>query len=167
MEARIHSLEDAIAIVRDSNDTHPVLRSLAVEEEEEEPILKPVAEEAETAALVDALGTLHVDPHGAARFFGPSGGSESLLLKAKDLQARLPSATRLPLQELDSSCLPSEINHCYQAFPFTPSGIEPHSVQSMIETFLPSIQRATILCDTFLEHLSWMFHIVSRWQLFN
>jgi hypothetical protein len=37
----------------------------------------------------------------------------------------------------------------------------------MIETFLPSIERAIILCDTFLEHLSWMFHIVSRQQMVN
>jgi hypothetical protein len=37
----------------------------------------------------------------------------------------------------------------------------------MIETFLPSIDRAITLCDTFLEHLSWMFHIVSRQQMIN
>lgn len=40
-------------------------------------------------------------------------------------------------------------------------------VQSMIETFLPPVERAIVLCDTFLEHLSWMFHIVSRQQLVN
>jgi hypothetical protein len=37
----------------------------------------------------------------------------------------------------------------------------------MIESFLPSIDRAIILCDTFLEHLSWMFHVVSRQQMVN
>jgi hypothetical protein len=76
----MHSLEDAIAIVHDSNDTHPLLTSAGVEEEEEESILKPVVEESETSALVDALGTLHVDGHGAARFFGPSGASEVCLI---------------------------------------------------------------------------------------
>lgn len=35
-------------------------------------------------------------------------------------------------------------------------------VIDMIETFLPPIERAIELTDTFLEHLSWMFHIVSR-----
>lgn len=29
------------------------------------------------------------------------------------------------------------------------------------------MDRAIILCDTFLEHLSWMFHIVSRHKLVN
>lgn len=75
-------MEDAIAIVHDSNDKHPVLRSFGAEEEEEEeePILKPVVEEAEASVLIDALGTLHIDPQGSARFFGPSGGSEVCLV---------------------------------------------------------------------------------------
>lgn len=34
-----------------------------------------------------------------------------------------------------------------------------------IESFLPPLQRALALVDTFLEHLSWMFHIVSRKQM--
>lgn len=166
LEARIHSLEDAIAIVHDSNDPHPLLTS-GIEEEEEEPASKPVVEEAPTSTLVDALGVLHVDGHGTARFFGPSGRSESLLLKAKDLETRSPSAPRPPFEELDSSYLPTEIYQCYRAFPFTPPGVEPHFVQSMIETFLPPIDRAIILCNTLLEHLSWMFHIVSRQQMVN
>lgn len=29
------------------------------------------------------------------------------------------------------------------------------------------MDRAITLCDTFLEHLSWMFHIVSRHKLVN
>ncbi|KAF8237437.1 hypothetical protein L208DRAFT_1247461 [Tricholoma matsutake] len=168
LEARMHSLEDAIAIVHDSSDTHPLLMSLDVDDEdvevEEGLILKPVIEELEPSTLLDSLGALHLDRHGGARFFGPSGGSE----KAKDLEGRTPSQTsRLPLQELDSSHLPAEINVCYEAFPFTRPGIVPASVQSMIETFLPSIERAIILCDIFLEHLSWMFHIVSRRQMVN
>jgi hypothetical protein len=79
----MHSLEDAIAIVHDSNDTHPLLACIKVEEEkeeEEELILKPVIEEAQPATLLDALGTLHLDAHGGARFFGPSGGSEVCLI---------------------------------------------------------------------------------------
>ena len=80
LEARIHSLEDAIAIVHDSNNPHPVLRSLAAEEEEEDSILKPVAEEAEISALIDSLGMLHVDPQGAVRFFGPSGSVEVCII---------------------------------------------------------------------------------------
>lgn len=35
----------------------------------------------------------------------------------------------------------------------------------MILSFLPPATRAIALCDAFLEHLSWMFHIVSRRQV--
>ena len=79
LEARMHSLEDAIAIIHDSSVTHPLLTSLGVGEDEEdgeEPILQPVDEESGPSTLLDALGTLHIDGHGGARFFGPSGGSE-------------------------------------------------------------------------------------------
>jgi hypothetical protein len=79
LEARMHSLEDAIAIIHDSSITHPLLASLSAEEDGEdgeESTLKPVDEESEPSALLDALGTLHLDGHGGARFFGPSGGSE-------------------------------------------------------------------------------------------
>lgn len=77
----MHSLEDAIAIVHDSDTTHPLLASLGVEEEEEESMLKPVVEESEPSTLLGVLGALHLDGHGAARFFGPSGGSEVRLIR--------------------------------------------------------------------------------------
>ncbi|KAF9467158.1 hypothetical protein BDZ94DRAFT_1305645 [Collybia nuda] len=171
MEARMHSLEDALAIVQanSSSRPHPLLSAPDDDEddEDEEPILKPVVEDCESTALSEALGTLHMGDHGTSRFFGPSGGSESLLLKAKDIEAQTPWKTTRPLlEELDPSYLPSEINHCYQCFPFPP-GILSTPVQSMIESFLPPMDRAISLCDTFLEHLSWMFHIVSRQQLVN
>lgn len=86
--------------------------------------------------------------------------------KAKELETR-PSAqtARRRLQELDPSYLPPEINQFCQAFPFSPLGLQVTPVQPMIESFLPSVERAITLCDTFLEHLSWMFHIVSRKQV--
>jgi hypothetical protein len=69
------------------------------------------------------------------------------------------------LEDLDSNYLPLEINQCYQSFPFAPPGVITSVVQSSIESFLPPMERAIALCDTFLEHLSWMFHIVSRQQM--
>lgn len=71
------------------------------------------------------------------------------------------------LQELDPTYLSPEINRCYQSFPFSPPNVVVSSVQGMIEAFLPPMDTAITLCDVFLEHLSWMFHIVSRHQLVN
>ncbi|KAJ7337354.1 hypothetical protein DFH08DRAFT_705678 [Mycena albidolilacea] len=168
MEARMHALEDALAILHDTDSSkpHPLLLSREGEEdydlpEEESPLkFKAVSEEPsqEESALVDALGSLHIDGEGASRFFGPSGGAE----------AHMPSISApFLLPELDPSYLPPEINQFCNAFPFTPPGIPINSIQETIESLLPPVERAIILCDTFLEHLSWMFHIVSRRQLID
>ncbi|KAJ7481536.1 hypothetical protein FB451DRAFT_1030501 [Mycena latifolia] len=169
MEARMHSLEDALAILHatDSDKPHPLLLSRDSESEDDQPEdeptvtlnLKAVSEEpSQESALADALGSLHIDGEGGSRFFGPSGGSEAQLL---------PKATPFPMRELDPAYLPPEINQFCRAFPFRPPGIPRTSVQEMIESFLPPVERAIVLCETFLEHLSWMFHIVSRRQLID
>ncbi|GLB35003.1 putative fungal specific transcription factor [Lyophyllum shimeji] len=168
LEARMHSLEDALVIIQanHSDRPHPLLAALDEEEEEEESTLKPVVEESAASALSDSLGALHIDGQGAARFFGPSGGSESLLLTAMDPENKASSNTeRLNIQKLDDSYLPQEIRNCYQAFPFAPSGVLPATILPMIEAFLPPIQRAVDLCETFMEHLTWMFQIVTRQQV--
>ncbi|KAF7343434.1 putative transcriptional regulatory protein C1F7.11c [Mycena venus] len=195
MEARMHALEDALAILHatDSDKPHPLLLSRDSEDDDDPPEeestlkLKAVSEEPtkEESALVDALGSLHIDGEGGSRFFGPSGGAESLLLasfefivcdsycllpkqKAKGMEAQLlPKSAPFPLRELDASYLPPEINQFCNAFPFTPPGIPINTIQDTIETFLPPMERAIVLCETFLEHLSWMFHIVSRRQLID
>lgn len=71
MEARMHSLEDALGII---NGSHPLL-DVADDDEDDEPTFKPIVQES-TSALTDALGTLCIDGEGSFRFFGPSGGSE-------------------------------------------------------------------------------------------
>lgn len=78
-----------------------------------------------------------------------------------------PTFTSYTLPELDPSYLPPEVNQFCQSFPFTPPAIPIGSIQSSIESFLPPVGRAIALCETFLEHLSWMFQIVTRQQLIN
>lgn len=84
MEARMHSLEDALAIVQanNSNRPHPLLSAPDEDDDDddEEPILKPFVEDCLSTSLSDALGTLHMGDHGSSRFFGPSGGSEVCIL---------------------------------------------------------------------------------------
>ncbi|KAL0946088.1 hypothetical protein HGRIS_012356 [Hohenbuehelia grisea] len=164
MEARMHSLEDALAIVQatESDEPHPLLTE-SWDEGDEAP--QP-PEDDDVAATLDALGMLHIDDK-ELRFFGPSGGSESLLLKAKQLEAQGPLGLRPRLQDLDTSLLPPEINQLCRSFPFTPAGISTRPIQTTIESYLPSIERAIELCDTFLQNLSWLFHIISRQQVVN
>ncbi|KAG5639732.1 hypothetical protein H0H81_000012 [Sphagnurus paluster] len=174
LEARMHALEDALAIAQaaSSDQLHPLLTSFhdddndSDEAEESTSKAQKPSEEGASAALSESLGALHIDERGAARFFGPSGGAESLLLTAKGLEQTASSETRRPqLEELDDSYLPEEIKICYQAFPFPPSRVVPGTVLPTIEGFLPSIDRAIEVCETFMEHLTWMFQIVTRRQV--
>ncbi|CAA7269897.1 unnamed protein product [Cyclocybe aegerita] len=173
LEARMRSLEDALAIIHasESDEPHPLL-SVGEDFEEPEPepdVLKPLVDEKSQSPqpLSETLGTLCVDTHGGSRFFGPTGGAESLLMTSDGGAAPSTQPSSHVLEELDPSYLSPQINQCYQSFPFTPPNVVVSAVQPMIESFLPSMDRAITLCDTFLEHLSWMFHIVSRHKLLN
>jgi hypothetical protein len=73
--------------------------------------------------------------------------------------------TAPPSTELQEIDLPAEIDIFDKAFPFTPSHIPKKHVLEMIQLYLPTISRATSLCDIFLTSLSWMFQIVSRQQI--
>ncbi|KAL1745949.1 hypothetical protein HDZ31DRAFT_35219 [Schizophyllum fasciatum] len=168
MEARMHALEDALAILHSTqaDDTHPLLLE-SLEDEPFEPSPNDMAaEQEESGTPIDepqpsrSVGALHMDELGSSRFYGPSGGSED----AKDLHA--PSARTAP-QKLDPAYLGPEINNACNSFPFTPPGMAVSAVQSAIESFLPSIERAATLVNTMLEHLSWMFRIVSRAEILN
>ncbi|KAF8884213.1 hypothetical protein CPB84DRAFT_172899 [Gymnopilus junonius] len=169
MEARMRSLEDALAIIQisESDQQHPLLSSREELEGDEGPTLQAFSEEfpqSSSPVLPQASGTLWTDEQGGSRFFGPSGGVESLLISSSMPHSRKSGPV---LQDLDPSYFPQEINNCYQSFPLAPPNVVTSSVQQAIESFLPSIDRAITLCDTFLEHLSWMFHIVSRHKMVN
>ena len=70
-----------------------------------------------------------------------------------------------PVAGYDASYLPAEINMCCRSFPFTPQQLAADSVLSSLKSFLPQRQHSLALVETFLEHMSWMFHIVSRQEM--
>jgi hypothetical protein len=77
------------------------------------------------------------------------------------------SAPSTETQETEADYLPPLIRNLVQAFPLTPSGLPKEHIQEMIESYLPEIQRAVSLCETFLKSLSWMFQVVSRQQIID
>ncbi|KIK92895.1 hypothetical protein PAXRUDRAFT_829537 [Paxillus rubicundulus Ve08.2h10] len=173
MEERMRSLEDSLAIVQGSTSghVHPLLVKRWPSEDTEcgpeldqDPIM---VSDFNKYGLIDALDSLQLDEDeqfNSPQFLGPRGSSESLLLRAKAILSESPLPS-IDSPETDTSHLPSEINTFVKAFPLTPSGISAAPVQEMIESHLPSLQRATSLSETFLKSLSWMFDIVSRQQV--
>lgn len=175
LEERMRSLEDALAILQFNTSTrpHPLLTKIwSTEEADVESGVDTTAATAESDVhgMVDALvGSLHFDgdpQSGSACFFGPSGGSESLLLVEKRAISDTPPPLTDP-QEIEVDYLLPQISKLDQAFPFTPPGLAKEQVQEMIKSYLPNIQRAVSLCETFLKSLSWIFQIVSRQQIID
>ncbi|KAK7683831.1 hypothetical protein QCA50_013207 [Cerrena zonata] len=84
MEERIRALEDALAIAQaqESDKPHLLLSTPWKDDEDEDDTIEP--HEPTVPGLEDlmgTLGTLHIDEKGkTVQFFGPSGGTESVLL---------------------------------------------------------------------------------------
>jgi hypothetical protein len=70
-------------------------------------------------------------------------------------------------QEAKADYLSPLISNLDHAFPLTPSGLPKGQIKEIIESYLPEIQRAVSLCETFLKSLSWLFQIVSRQQIID
>ncbi|EIW79928.1 hypothetical protein CONPUDRAFT_106629 [Coniophora puteana RWD-64-598 SS2] len=169
LEERMRSLEDALAIIQGNttSEPHPLLQQRLSPDPldpEERPSSRGESDEYNKYGLIGALGQLHFEgdnQSGHSRFFGASGGSETLLLQAKEFMIESGSESPPILREADLSYLPREILMFSQSFPFTPMGIPIGPVQTMIESQLPSIERARDLCGIYLTSMSWMAHIVS------
>jgi hypothetical protein len=70
-------------------------------------------------------------------------------------------------RDIEADYLPPLIRNLDQAFPFTPSGLPKEHIREVIESYLPEIQRAVSLCETYFKSLSWLFQIVSRQQIID
>ncbi|KAG6907208.1 hypothetical protein DXG01_009897 [Tephrocybe rancida] len=123
--------------------------------------------------VIDAFGTLSISDHGISRFFGPTGGVESLLIsnltptpgpsssppthaQLSPLPSSSPSST--------SSLPPDPLSLFSSSFPFTPLG-SPTGIQALVASHLPPRSIADGLVQTYLEQCSWLFHGVTEGQL--
>jgi Fungal specific transcription factor domain len=67
--------------------------------------------------------------------------------------------------EIEVDYLDPRISNLDRVFPFTPSGIPKKHFRHFLEimtSYLPGMQRAISLCETFLQSLSWVFPIILR-----
>ncbi|KAH7891022.1 hypothetical protein F5I97DRAFT_1798533 [Phlebopus sp. FC_14] len=177
MGERIRQLEDALGEVQSrlSSDPHPLLRVdlLGVgqrDDEDDAGILgmgvgagsgSGGEQSQPTTELWDTFGTLSITDHGIARFFGPTGGSESDTVAQ---QEGTEDSSSDPTRDSQTPPLPQELQMFSQAFPFTPMG-PVTAVREVIESHLPSVDRARYLVQTYLDQAGWLFHGVPREQI--
>ncbi|KAF9474117.1 hypothetical protein BDN70DRAFT_885189 [Pholiota conissans] len=175
LSGRIRQLEDALAALhaKHSSEPHPLLHVDLIHSDDRDGEAEAGAEETsgpstQSGDVLDAFGTLSISEHGISRFFGPTGGSESLLLANLDSSHASPEGGHTP-DSIRGSKSPSTIGDLSlfsQSFPFTPMG-QSADVQELIESHLPTYERTMELCETYFNQVAWIFRGVTRGQLID
>ncbi|KAG6841583.1 hypothetical protein C0991_009338 [Blastosporella zonata] len=176
LSARIRLLEDALTSLQAS---HPLLHpdlvvkdDLAMDEDEngDRGIENGERSDKPGGDVIDAFGTLSISDHGISRFFGPTGGVESLLISnlttTPDPSSPLDSPHLTSASFSPSSTVASAdpLALFSAAFPFTPLG-SPSGVQALIASHLPPRATADALVHVYLQQCSWLFHGVTKGQI--
>ncbi|KAJ3931991.1 MAG: fungal-specific transcription factor domain-containing protein [Lentinula lateritia] len=165
LSGRIRELENALANIHnkyapDGDQPHPLLENdwlLEVEEGADDDELEPGSNR--TGDVIDALGTLSISNHGISRFFGPTGGSESLLI----VNSVFSSGTTL--SSGSTRTIDPRITLFSHRFPFTPLALPSAQIQELIESYLPTYERAREVINIYFEQVAWIFRGVTREQL--
>ncbi|KAI0057395.1 hypothetical protein BV25DRAFT_1831235 [Artomyces pyxidatus] len=171
MSDRIRQLEDALSVLQASHskEPHPLLQgSFLALDREQDPEHEPESGEEEVATeALNAFGTMSISDRGTSRFFGPTGGSEGLLLiDNEDAGASPDSSHHTDSSGGCKSPLPSEVVRFSYAFPFTPMG-PTDTVFALIQSHLPPYELALSICQTYISNAAWLFRGVSRQQLLD
>ncbi|TDL18162.1 hypothetical protein BD410DRAFT_900946 [Rickenella mellea] len=153
MSERIRQLEDALEIATANMPArHPLLREelLAVKRGfgVQETVNTPVKQEND---LSDDFGTLTISDDGSSRFMGRTAGAESLmmtdLLVGPDVRISSEFSLISPTVASQGLSDPGDIRR--------------------VEGAMPPFERATSLCETYLQQASWIFQLVRRPQLID
>ncbi|KIK97941.1 hypothetical protein PAXRUDRAFT_9870 [Paxillus rubicundulus Ve08.2h10] len=174
MSDRIRQLEDALAALQSSvssTESHPLLhRELlgiksiidlhaAVEGGEATKSNDDVDDDSQ---YIESFGTLALRDDGAATFYGPSAGSESLLIgESAEPVTLLASSSKDPaLYDL-----PRPVKHLSNSFPLAPVFNDTVDLNYLVQNHLPSWHRARQLSELYLSQAPWFFGAVTKRQL--
>ncbi|KAI0923665.1 hypothetical protein AcW1_006560 [Taiwanofungus camphoratus] len=164
MSERIRQLEDAIAIFQAgvSNERHPLLRDELLTIKFGPEVRRTVDEENTRESLsksIDALGTLTIGDHGETKYFGRSGGSETLFL--------VNNSSPLEPEVEDIPPLPPVLANLSLTFPLTivDDGLE--SILDELESCLPPQPRAWALCEAYIAYFTWWCRPIKRDELID
>jgi hypothetical protein len=140
---RSRLLAAAISSMRDGRAAgpHPLLVHSADSEDEEE-------EDAALATLSRGMSSLTVIDDGSTRFFGNVASS---------------SGVTSSVDTTDLSGFPPLLTRLYSTFPFPPSKLanSQDTIKQLLEC-LPTQSQTEELCESFLEHMGYIFPGVSR-----
>ncbi|KZP33617.1 hypothetical protein FIBSPDRAFT_1036153 [Athelia psychrophila] len=165
MGQRIRQLEDALALLQSSisSEKHALLRddllsiNFLPETHQAEEIQSSEDALAET---MDAFGTLAIGDSGESKYFGRSGGSETLLMVDADPDIESSEKESVPLLMPDlfnrmSAMFPMGIGCAIGSQKFEDS-------TKMMFDCLPPTPRAWSLLEAYMENAAWIFQPIRR-----
>ncbi|KAF8894235.1 fungal-specific transcription factor domain-containing protein [Gymnopilus junonius] len=158
MSNRIRQLEDGLAILQStvSDQRHPLLTDELLKikfgSEAINPHQPTSDEDTQMNKTIDALGTLTLGSSGEMQYFGRSAGSERAGEEAEDSSGEDHDEAAAPPQDAFA-----DIEKLANLFPFTGKGRPNVNGLALIEMFLPSFERASQLCDSYIKHATYFF----------
>ncbi|KZP18634.1 hypothetical protein FIBSPDRAFT_920393 [Athelia psychrophila] len=160
MGQRIRQLEDALALIQASisSERHPLLQDELFSVKygsEQRPSVELELPRNLLAETVDAFGTLTIGDRGKSRYFGASAGSET----ESEPENRPPRKQGIPELLINLAAMFPMDSGCSTG----PETFE--DAMSMLFSCLPSRPRAWGLCESFLEHSSWLYRPMQRDEL--
>ncbi|KAG6917879.1 hypothetical protein DXG01_000649 [Tephrocybe rancida] len=167
MSHRIRQLEDALAILQAtvSDQRHPLLQDdlLKVKFGPEatdgrQQSSSPSQVEDKLTQPIDALGTLTLGDSGDVKYFGRSAGSETLIMAGEESDDE-EAEERIPHEFTNSDTSANQ-------FPFS-SKPSTSTTIALLESHLPSQERAYALGDSYLKHAANFFRPIKRDELFD
>ncbi|KAH6886070.1 hypothetical protein BKA70DRAFT_1236790 [Coprinopsis sp. MPI-PUGE-AT-0042] len=174
MSNRIRQLEDALAILQASvsDERHPLLSdehlkmkfgSEALDPKKPQP--EP-SEEQKTKLAIDALGTLTLGESGEMKYFGRSAGSETLMM-AEDHEEE--DSEEEPGHDLYPNPIPlsPEVSRMESSVPLLSHREPSLNLLQHLDSFLPPREKATALCEVYLNHGVFFFRPVKREELYE
>jgi len=164
MSERIRQLEDALAIFQAgvSNERHPLLRDELLTIKFGPEVRRTVDEEHTREKLsqsIDAFGTLTIGDHGETKYFGRSGGSETLFMTSPPVEDED--------EDSDTVSLPAELQNLELTFPLTVVEDGYDALLDKLESQLPPQPRAWALCEVYIAHYSWWHRPIKRDELID
>ncbi|KAH7921473.1 hypothetical protein BV22DRAFT_1038640 [Leucogyrophana mollusca] len=177
MSDRIRQLEDALAILQQSvmpGEEHSLLQRDLLEVKsiidlhaavDDEKAVKTKEEVDDDSQYIEAFGTLAIRDDGAATFYGPSAGSESLLIGEPSDPAPQLSRQATGRQDNWAANLPPSVNHLSKSFPLAPVFNDDVDLDYLVDNHLPPWHRARQLVELYLSQAPWFFGAVTQRQL--
>ncbi|KAG9017106.1 hypothetical protein FRB90_001710 [Tulasnella sp. 427] len=177
LQNRITDLEDALTVshAAHSSHPHPLLRPdlLALKTplgaelvgrggSTQSPKQKQSPEPQEE--VLESFGTLTIGEGGVSTFYGSTVGSEFLF---EDEEDELGRASASDGHSRRTDWLPDQLSHLAHTFPFATLTSDIETVKYQLRTFLPPVEAAWHLAQSYLANAAWMYNPLNRQTFWN